>query len=152
LQEQIKRQVELERTPGIEFDLDNRAIPLPPAFRTAYNRIFPEIHRRVWLNLHDRKQAPEALAEVFVDFLVRWADSFTQLEPYHMKFLNELCDRTCAKFNGVPPDTFEPIEAVAEDVEIPNVKRTRLGDDVLRTVDQEILRFARSFDHAATAG
>ena len=151
LQEQIARQVKLELTPGIEFDLDDRAIPLPPGFRDAYNRIFPEIHRRVWLNLHDRKRTPEALTEVFVDFLVRWADSFSQFEPFHLAFLKEVCDRTCAKFNGVPPETFAAIESIPE-VEVPNVKRTRLGDDVLRTVDQEIRRYAQSANRAAAAG
>lgn len=150
LQEQIIRQVELERTPGIEFDLDNRAIALPAAFREAYHKMFPEVHRRVWLNLEDRSRAPEALAEVFVDFLVRWADSFTGLEPYHLTFLKELSDRTCAKFNGVPPDSFEPVEAI-DGLEIPNVKRTRLGDDVLRTVDQELLRFVQPSGRAAVA-
>jgi len=151
LEEQIARQVELERTPGIEFDLDDRAIPLPAEFRTAYHRVFPDVHRRVWLNLQDRRKTPEALAEVFVDFLVRWGDDFTGLESYHMEFLKELADRTCAKFNGVPPDTFVPIEA-DEGVEVPDVKRMRLGDDVLRTVDQELLRFTRARETAATAG
>jgi uncharacterized protein DUF4070 len=143
LQQQIARQIEIESDPGIEFDLDDRAIPLPPVFRAAYQRVFPDVHRRVWINLLDRRRAPEALAEVFVDFLVRWGDDFTSFEPYHMEFLKELADRTCAKFNGVPPDTFVPKEAGERD-EVPDVKRNRLGDDVLRTVDQELLRFTRS--------
>jgi radical SAM superfamily enzyme YgiQ (UPF0313 family) len=150
LEEQIARQVELELTPGIEFDLDNRAIPLPHAFREAYNRIFPDIHRRVWINLADQKRAPEALAEIFVDFLVRWGDSFVRIEPHHVEFLKEICDRTCAQYNGVPPETFVPTEST--DLQVPDVKRMRLGDDVLRTVDQELLRFARLREAGTTAG
>jgi hypothetical protein len=142
LDDQIQKQLVLERTPGIEFDLDDRAIPLPPAFRAAYKRVFPDVHRRVWVNLTDKARTPEALAEVFVDFLVRWGEGFAGLESHHVEFLKELADRTCARLNGVPPETFVPTDD--GDAEVPDVRRNRLGEDVLRTVDQELLRFARA--------
>ena len=109
---------------------------MPASFRTAYPKLFPLIHRRVYLNLKDKSMAPDALREVLVDFLVRWGDSFEKLEPHHVTFLNEICDRTCAKLNGQQPQDFRPIEDSERDV--PNVVRSRLGDDVIKRVEQDL--------------
>jgi hypothetical protein len=97
------------------------------------------------LNLTDKEQVPEALTEVFVDFLVRWGDSFQELEPHHMSHLKEICDRTSARINGEPPQDFVPRETADEPV--PSPKRTRLGEDVLKSVEQELVKY-----HAAGAG
>jgi radical SAM superfamily enzyme YgiQ (UPF0313 family) len=138
LLDQIERQLEIELQPDIAFAPDDRAIPTPPAFRKAFNRMFPDVHRRVYLNLADKRRVPAALAEVFVDFLVRWGEG-SALEPYHLEYLKELCDRTCARLNNVAPETFVPVDDPT--AEVPDVKRTRLHEDVLRTVDQELARF-----------
>jgi pyruvate-formate lyase-activating enzyme len=139
---QIARQVALENDEGLTLGPDDRAIPIPPGFRAVFPKIFPEVHRRVYLNLRDHAQVPEALTDVFVDFLVRWGDEFTDLEPHHRTFLAELCDRTCARMNGDAPEKFVPVED--ETLPVPDVKRIRLGEDVLRSVDQELLRFVQA--------
>lgn len=136
---QIARQVEIESGGEMPLELDTRPIPIPEAFRAVFDGLFPDVHRRTYLNLLDAKQVPAALVEIFVDFLVRWGDSFTTLEPYHRGFLNELADRTCAKFNDQPAGDFRPVDG--SDVTVPNPRRDRLGDDVLRAVGQELQRF-----------
>jgi radical SAM superfamily enzyme YgiQ (UPF0313 family) len=138
---QIEDQLEIERRADLRFVMDDRSIPIPPEFRASFNRVFPDLHRRVWLNLADPGRAAEALREVFVDFLVRWGEEFRALEPHHVVFLNEICDRTCAKFNGQAPETFVPVEG--SDAPVPDVKRLRLADDVLMSVEQELVRFNR---------
>jgi radical SAM superfamily enzyme YgiQ (UPF0313 family) len=142
LLEQIDRQLELELDDNLVLQPDNRAVAVSQNFRDAFNRMFPPVHRRVYMNLNDKDMVPKALTEVFIDFLVRWGESFKQVEPYHLEFLNEICDRTCASFNGTQPQDFVP--ATTTDLSIPNVKRTRLADDVLMSVDQELLKFIKT--------
>ena len=139
---QLDAQLEIELRPDLTFEPDGRAVLIPPAFRQAFDRLFVDVHRRVYLNLTDVTQAAEALTEVFFDFLVRWGDTFERLEDYHRTFLDEICDRTCAKFNGQPPETFTPTDRT--DRPVPSVRQTRLGDDVLKNVEQELSRFAKT--------
>ena len=79
------------------------------------------------------------ITEVFVDFLVRWGEEFKQLEPHHHAFLEELCDRTCAQFNGEAPEGFVPKED--SDEPIPKVRRLRLPDDIFKNVWMEVNEF-----------
>jgi hypothetical protein len=139
---QFDQQIALESRPDFQLELDNRAIHLPEGFREAFDGIFPQVHRRVYLNLTDKSQVPEALTEVFVDFLVRWGEEFKGFEEYHRAFLNEICDRTCAKWNGQPPEAFVAVESA--DLVEPDVRRRRLGDDILKSVDQEIAKLVKA--------
>ena len=136
----IDRLVELESSGRLVLAPDRRPVPIPEAFRADYERVFPEVHRRVYLGLARRDQVPEALTDVFVDFLVRWGDGFDGLGEHHREFLRELCDRTCARFNGQNPESFTPREP--EGAAIPDVRRGRLAEDVIRSVEQELLRLA----------
>ncbi len=78
---------------------------------------------------------------MFLDFLVRWSEGFQAFEPHHVEFLKEISDRTCARLNGDPPEQF--IGRDDADADVPDVRRMRLAEDVLRNVDQELLRFTR---------
>jgi radical SAM superfamily enzyme YgiQ (UPF0313 family) len=137
---QIDRQIELESLGKLNFEPDRRQIPLSTYFRKAYKEIFFDIHRRIYLNLKDKHQVPAALVEVFIDFLVRCGEEFSRLEDYHRSFLNEICDRTCAKFNGEAPEEF--VAAVTDDIAIPDVKNLRLDDDILKSVEQKLINLA----------
>lgn len=137
---QIDRQIELESLGKLNFEPDKRPIPLPIYFRKAYKEIFFDVYRRIYLNLKDKHQVPAALVEVFIDFLVRCGEGFDRLEDYHRSFLNEICDRTCAKFNGQAPEEF--VAAVPDDIAIPDVKRLRLDDDILKSVEHMLINLA----------
>jgi radical SAM superfamily enzyme YgiQ (UPF0313 family) len=147
---QMDRQVEVEASGEVVFLPDERPVPIPEAFRAAFRRIFPDVHARVWVNLTDKSKVPEALVSVFLDFLVRWGDDFERFEPYHQAFLRELCERACAERNGQAPETFVAVEP--GDTPVPDVKRSRLDDDVLKSVDQKLVELALGrmrTDHAA---
>jgi radical SAM superfamily enzyme YgiQ (UPF0313 family) len=137
---QLDRQIELESTGKLVFQLDSRPVPVPSAFHEGYKKAFDEVHRRVYANLADKGREPEALVEVFVDFLVRWGDDFHQFEPHHFAYLREICDRTCARFNGQPPEEFVPVEAGG--AATPDVRGIRLSEDVLKSVEQELIKLA----------
>jgi hypothetical protein len=134
-------QIRLESSGKFAIAIDHSPIVIPPGFRSAYGQVFPEIHARVYANLIDRALVAEALTEVFVDFLVKWGPTFERLEPYHKAFLEEICDRTCARLNGQPPQDFVP--RPAGEVDVPSVKRSRLGDDVLKCVGEELIKVNR---------
>jgi radical SAM superfamily enzyme YgiQ (UPF0313 family) len=144
---QIDRQIELERQGKIIIQPDTRQLPASEDFRKAFNHIFRNIHRRVYLNLQDKTKVPHALTEVFVDFLIRWGEDFKTLEDYHVTFLLELCDRTCAQWNGESPERSFAFES---DEVIPNVTHQRLADDIFKNVWMEMNEFyitgKRSYD------
>jgi hypothetical protein len=137
---QIDRQIDLESSGRVSFELDSRPIPVGLAFRDAYKDIFPAIYSRLYSNLQDKNRIPEALVEVFVDFLVRWGDGFKLFEAYHQEFFYEICDRTSAKFNGHGQQEFIPDNKV--DLSMPDVKVNRLGDDILKSVEQELIKLS----------
>ncbi len=139
---QLEAQIELESRPDLAFEPDGRAVLIPPSFRRAYDQVFPEVYRRVYVNLHDKGRVAEALSNVFVDFLVRWGDDFHELAEHHRVFLREISDRTCAQFNGQPPEGFVPVEPL--DIPVPNARQIRLDEDVLKCVEQEVFKLMKA--------
>lgn len=134
----LDRQTELERTNAFPLELDARPVPISDGFRDEFNKFFPQVYSRVYVNLTDPSRVPAALTEVFVDFLVSWGKDFEGFEAHHLVYLNEISDRTCAQFNGQPPQEF--VARPVGDTQLPNIKRTRLAEDVLTTVAQELLK------------
>lgn len=136
----LDQQIEIESSGKLTFEFDNRPISVLQGFRSVYQSIFPDVHRRVYLNLSDKDRVSEALMEVFVEFLVK-ESCIEQIEGHHMPLLNEIIDRTCARLNGQRLEDFVPVENPDEPV--PNTKRIRLGEDVLNSVEQELLRLSQ---------
>ncbi len=109
--------------------------PVPISFRQHIRELLRPVYARLEQNLNDPKQLNEAITEVFVDFLVRWGDEFETPAEHHTVFLMELCDRTCAKANGVPPETFVPKENGTP----PSAGLIfRTQQDILRNLDLEL--------------
>lgn len=135
---QVDRQIDLESSGRLVFEPDQTPVVVSSGFIRDYRTVFPEVHNRVYSTLTDRTKTPEALVEVFVDFLAYVGHGFERMEPHHRVMLDEICDRTCAKFNGrVPGDgTPEPTPGV----KTPKAKVLGLGDDVLRNVEQNLNR------------
>ena len=146
---QLDRQIAMEEGGNFPLVPDDRPITVPPSFRKAYDSIFPDMHRRVYLHLTDKSKLPAALTEVFVDFLVRWGSDFSDLEPHHVAFLTEICDRTSAKYNGRPPQEFVPGDVMDSGVVVPNPTKIRLGEDVLKSVEQELFKYMEAGSSAA---
>jgi hypothetical protein len=113
---------------------------VPSGFGPALTSLFPELYARLYQHLPEKARVPEALRDVLVGFLVRWGETFQQLEPQHRAFLFELCDRTAAKFGG------QPAPAPAEDLGklLSEVRKNRLLDAVLKDVRDELTRMGAS--------
>ena len=134
---QLDRQIELELSGKLIFEVDGRPIPVPPAFKAAYNGIFSEIHQRLYGNIEDKQLVPQALVDVFTDFLVHCGKGFRELEEHHRSLLFDICDRTCAKFNRLPPEEF--VAVINSDVQIRDIKPPQLADDVLKSIEQILI-------------
>ena len=129
---EIDRQVQLESSGIVVPKPDRGAVPPSKEFRAEFDRVFPEIHRRVYANLAEKTLIPEALTEIFVDFLVRWGEEVQTIDAHHVSFLHEISDRTCAKLNGVPPESFVAVST--DETSVPNIGRMRLADDIYKNV------------------
>jgi hypothetical protein len=139
---QIDRQIELESSGKLVFEIDRRPIAIPPLFRKEFKNIFPQIHERIYLKMRNKDQVPEALIEVFVDFLVSCGEKFNRIEEYHFNYLYEICDRTSTKFNGVHSGT--PMPDANLGGQIPNVESIRLADDILKNVEQILFKASQA--------
>ena len=129
----IRRQIELEKGLTLTIARGDEFVPL--AFKKPYKEVFPAVYRRVAEGLLDRSRLEAALVEVFGDFLVRWGQSFTQFEDYHQSYLMEICDRTLAKENS---HLARPALAGGGLAVMPDFRATRLPEQVLRSVEQDL--------------
>ena len=136
----LDRNIEREESGEMILEPFRRAMPLPRDFKQGLGRILPGVHRRVFVNLEQPDHAPKALTDIFVEFLLRVGESFNGFEDHHTTLIEELCDRTCAEYNGVAAVHFEPVgEAdLAAATGLPNIKRTRLVDDLFKSVFQKL--------------
>jgi radical SAM superfamily enzyme YgiQ (UPF0313 family) len=132
--------IEREMRGEMILELDDRAAPLPVRFREELNRVLPRVHRRVYLNINDRSQVADAIADVIVEFLLRVGEGFERFEEYHFTLLDELCDRHCAKYNNVPAVYFVPLSEaeMKAATDVPDVKRVRLVDDIYKCVFEKL--------------
>lgn len=142
LRESINQQIEIEASRGL-IALPQVEFLVPDGFKEPYKEIFPEIHKHVYLNLRDKTCTDEALIEVFTDFLLRWGQTFEKFADYHRTFLFEIADRTIAKRNSIQSAVVERSQE-----EIPDIQKTRLADEVIKSVEQELrgIRFVSSDD------
>lgn len=136
----IDRLVEYESSGKVQFDKDDRPVPIPETFRKEFlrDRLFEDMHRYVFENLEDKDRVPEALTEIFVDFLTRLGDVFKDFEPQHRTFLQDLSDRTCQKLNREMSGS--PGPGKSRIMKLPDVKRSRLAEDILRAIEQDLLK------------
>jgi radical SAM superfamily enzyme YgiQ (UPF0313 family) len=100
LQAALDKQIAMENAiPSYEPYIDRRPILIPDGFEAGYKTVFPSLYQKVVDHLADQSQLPEALIEVFTDFLTRWGEGFTHMEDHHIVALNEIADRTIAQRN-----------------------------------------------------
>ena len=136
----IDRQIDLETSGKLTFELDTRPITIPRQFDKTYREIFPALHRRVYLNLKDKEKVAEGMMEIFVEFFVR-EEGFTTFQEYHGPLLEEIVDRTCARMNGEQWENFVPV--VSLDAPVPDVSKTRLHEEIIKSVEQELIKLVQ---------
>jgi radical SAM superfamily enzyme YgiQ (UPF0313 family) len=134
----LNEQIELESSGVLKFEQDSRPLTIPDAFREDYRDIFSEVYPLVWANLEDKEKVPAAMVEVFMDFMVHELEGgLEKMEQQHMDLLFEMVDRVCAEYNGTPPVDF--VRVGVEGLKIPSAVRTRLADDVINDVEQQLM-------------
>ncbi|MBI1927575.1 radical SAM protein [Candidatus Poribacteria bacterium] len=136
----IPKQIELESSPDFKPEFAQISFVLPESFKEPYKKIFPDIYTRVYQGLTDKSQVEESLIEIFTDFLTRWGNTFEQFEDYHQDYLDEICADVIAKGKGV----FQIATLTQGDEEIPDIRKTKLADEILHCVEQEMRVHAES--------
>ena len=140
--EEIEAQIRLESSEEFTLQFEPTVFFVPEAFKKPYKAIFPELHTRVYQGLIDKSRTHDALVEAIYDFLTRWGPTFQQLEEHHRAFLFEICDRTIAKENGnLEAGAGEDVATGEPDIPDTDYRRSRLPDEVLRTVEQDLRSF-----------
>jgi hypothetical protein len=137
MRETLLRQIELEASGDFKLDIAQGEIPIPPNFKKPYNGIFSEIHKYVYLALNDKSRTDEALIEIFTDFIIRFGNTFEQFDEHYLTFLFEIADRTIAKENNSVRNQF-PVHIKNYYEELPDVRKTKLADDVFKGVEQTL--------------
>ncbi len=146
---QLRRQIEFERLGKFVFEKDSSPVPVPEAFRDEYESIFKDSCKRVSGGLKDSGKLPEALVEVFVDFLVSSGKGLLKVEAHHRLYLKEICDRTSERYNAEQEDADRLVEENRglagpsdDQKQVGGYEDRRLADSVLRTVEQELVALA----------
>jgi radical SAM superfamily enzyme YgiQ (UPF0313 family) len=134
----LYHQIELESSGELTYELDNRPVTVPRGFTDSYRSIFPEVFSRVCRKLTDKNRAAEAMVEIFVEFLVH-EEGFSRMEDHHLLLLNEIVDSTCVRINSQ-----EDEGAVPADTPFPDAGKLRLHEDILKSVEQELLKLAQA--------
>jgi radical SAM superfamily enzyme YgiQ (UPF0313 family) len=137
----IDEQIRREETGEVVVELDDGKLGIPKAFRENYHKkIFPAVYGRAYQVLDDESKLPEVLLDVLVDFIVRWGDELREVEEYHLRMLEQISDRSCARANGVAPETFLP--EISDDAVIAKPPRY-FEDEILKGVGQELFIIAK---------
>ncbi len=139
VQEQIRvadRNIAREEVGELIVEPEKRFVALPVTFKKELARVLPKVHHRVYVNIDDESQIPQALTDIFLEFLLWIGEDFEQFEEQHYTLLDELCDRNVAKYNGVPAVHFTPvsIDVTVAAADVPNIKKSRLQDDIYKNV------------------
>ena len=133
LKNELQEQIELEKSGAANLEIDQGDFTIPEGFMKAYPKVFPEIHKQVYLGLLDKKRVDEILVQVFTDFLIRWGETFEKFEEYYRTFLFEIVNRAIDKENSGFSES-EPLVLQ----EIPDIKKSQLANEVLKCVEQEL--------------
>ncbi len=96
----IQRQIDQTNSGELKLDRDKSAGMIPKGFKTALRDVMPQVYGRLEGELNNKTVIPEAIVDVFKDFLIRWSAHFERFEDYHEAYLGELCDRHIERWNG----------------------------------------------------
>lgn len=134
LKESIRERIRRLDEDGLDGEREAAAFTVPDAFRKPYKDVFPKLHERVYGALDDQSRTDDALINVTRDFLTRWGSGFHHFEDHHLIFLEELCDRSIARENSVSNRPSRNGGGLVH----PDLSASRLSDEVLRCVEQEL--------------
>lgn len=111
------------------------SVPIPPAFRAAFRtRLLPPVLDRLSATLGDPGRMDEALTEVFVEYLTRFAPEHGAFAESDLQRLAAIADKVTARLNrgGEGPVAAAPPLRAAE--------VGLLADRVLKAVGEDLIR------------
>ena len=100
---------------------------------------FPEIYRKIYLNIADKTRTEETLIEIFTKFVTRWGYVLDSFSEEHKSYLTQLTDQTIAENNSYKSEALVGEAKSPNDAVMPNFKQIRLSDEILKAVEQELL-------------
>jgi radical SAM superfamily enzyme YgiQ (UPF0313 family) len=114
-------------------------IPVPEGFRTAFRRqILPRVYAHVRANLAEERLLAEALTEVFVGYLIRFAHEYGTFPESHTRYLDEIAGRVCARLNGVSPEGFVPRQPASAPASVAELNT--LADRLLKSIAEDLIK------------
>jgi radical SAM superfamily enzyme YgiQ (UPF0313 family) len=129
--------------------LMDQAVTIPVSFRKDFRKVFPSVYLRLAARLQDKSNLQTGLVTVFCEFLERFHQEYERLGEQRFTQLEEICDRTIARFNDEDPTTgswpdapaVRPLERLTNATErrvVHKVRRARLDDDIFHAVELEL--------------
>jgi len=133
--EVVQNQINLERSGEFKFEIEQGEISVSESFKGPYEEIFPEVYEEVFQGLKDKTQTEETLIEVFTEFLKGGKPALDSFSAKERSDLMELAKRTASEKN----DASEIPIPSSSNGPMPNLKKTRMSDEILKAVEQELL-------------
>jgi len=97
----LHEQIERESAPDFELKIIDAMPRIPLGFKEKIQReAFPRSLEWLVERIDDARLVANGLIQVWRDFLIRWGETFTDIEDYHYEHLRELCDRTGEQANS----------------------------------------------------
>jgi radical SAM superfamily enzyme YgiQ (UPF0313 family) len=135
LSEVVQRQIDLERSGKLQLDLASYEPPVPEDFKKPYEDIFPQLYQKVYQELKDQAQTEEALVHITTEFLSHWTPDSSSLSGDQKGFLMDLTDQALSDKRKTLVDR----HSASNEGGLPNFRRTRMSDEILKAVEQELL-------------
>lgn len=129
-----QKQIELVRSGVFQSEVNYVQNVLPEGFKDIYQEIFTEIHQRVYQDLTDKRRTDETLLGVFVDFINSQGAELDSFTDNHKIMLHEIAESRVAEENKIT-SILPAIDQTA-----PDIKETRLAEEILKAVEQELRR------------
>jgi radical SAM superfamily enzyme YgiQ (UPF0313 family) len=137
LRESILGLIELEKSGGLELEPEPDESLVPEGFKASYNEIFPEIYGQVFQGLTDKARTEETLVDIFTEFLVRWRNNPDTAAEKLNTSLTAYADYILMDKNRVSAGASPP--PVNLKVAMADFDKTRLNEQILKAVEQELL-------------
>ncbi len=139
MREVSQKQIDMEEAGELKWEIEERDTVVPENFKEPYEDVFPEVSKEVDKGLNDKTRIGETLIEIFTNFLRSWESPSESFSAEHRSHIMELTRRIVEEKNGSNGNRSEGIDSSFTNMSALDVQRSRLSEDILRAVEQELL-------------
>ena len=137
LKEAVQEQIEIEKSGRFNLEIQKNEPVVPESFKEPYEQIFPVVYREVLSGVADKTRVNETVIEIFTKFLTRWRQTSEPFTEEHKRSLMELASQIINERNRAIEGQ-SPSASPVSDI-LSHLKESRLSDDFLKAVEQELL-------------